>query len=44
MDVTAGSLNYVAPGGVDPPAFRSVVVWSPLDKLVYAAAPLEPPA
>jgi hypothetical protein len=42
MDVTAGSLNYLPPSGVDPPEFRSVVVWSPLDKHVYAAAPLEP--
>ena len=42
MDVTAGSLNYFPPGGVDPPEFRSVVVWSPLDNHVYAAAPLEP--
>lgn len=44
IDVTAGSLNYVPPGGVDPSAFRSVVVWSPLDDHVYAAARLEPPA
>jgi hypothetical protein len=42
MDVTAGSLNYLPPGGVDPPEFRSVVVWSPSDNHVYAAAPLEP--
>lgn len=41
MDVTAGSLNYVPPGGVDPPGFRSVVVWSPSDDHVYAAAPLD---
>lgn len=43
MDVTAGSLNYLPPGGVDPPGFRSVVVWSPSDNHVYAAASLEPP-
>lgn len=42
MDVTAGSLNYLPPGGIDPGEFRSVVVWSPLDNHVYAAAPLEP--
>lgn len=42
LDVTAGSLNYVPPGGVDLAAFRSVVVWSPLDNHVYAAALLEP--
>ena len=42
MDVTAGSLNYSPPGGVDPADFRSVVVWSPLDNHVYAAARLEP--
>ena len=42
MDVTAGSLNYIPPTGVDPPGFRSVVIWSPSDNQVYAAAPLEP--
>ena len=42
VDVTAGSLNYLPPGGVDPAEFRSVVVWSPLDNHVYAAAPLDP--
>lgn len=42
MDVTAGSLNYVAPAGVDPAGFRSVVIWSPLDNHVYAAARLGP--
>lgn len=42
MDVTAGSLNYLPPGGVDPVGFRSVVIWSPSENQVYAAAPLEP--
>lgn len=42
IDVTAGSLNYFPPGGVDPGQFGSVVVWSPSDNHVYAAAPLEP--
>ncbi|HUP70082.1 MAG TPA: hypothetical protein VM142_09750 [Acidimicrobiales bacterium] len=41
MDVTAGSINYVPPVGVDPVEFRSVVIWSPLDNHVYAAATLE---
>ena len=44
LDVTSGSMNYEAPAGVDPEGFRSVVVWSPADKAVYAAAPLEEPA
>ena len=41
LDVTSGSLNYQAPAGVDAEGFRSVVVWSPADNTVYAAAPLE---
>lgn len=44
LDVTAGSLNYPAPVGVEPADFRSVVIWSPSDNSVYAAAPLEPPS
>lgn len=44
LDVTSGSLNYVAPNGVDPEGFRSVVIWSPSDNLAYAAARLEPPS
>ncbi|MGH9156770.1 MAG: hypothetical protein ACRD1K_13255 [Acidimicrobiales bacterium] len=43
LDVTSGSLNYVAPVGVDPEGFRSVVIWSPSDNSAYAAARLEPP-
>ena len=38
LDVTAGSLNYESPTGVDVVGFPSVVVWSPLDKTVYATA------
>lgn len=41
IDVTAGSMNYVPPVGVDPGDFQSVVIWSPLDNHVYAAATLE---
>lgn len=41
LDVTAGSLNYQAPAGVDAEGFRSVVVWSPADNTVYATARLE---
>ncbi|MGH3848526.1 MAG: DM13 domain-containing protein [Pseudonocardiaceae bacterium] len=44
LDVTSGSLNYVAPNGVDPEGFRSVVIWSPSENSVYSAARLEPPA
>jgi len=43
LDVTAGRLNYEAPTGVDPTGFASVVIWSPSDNSVYAAADLEPP-
>jgi len=42
LDVTAGSLNYVAPVGVDPAEFQSVVIWSPADNSAYAAASLAP--
>ncbi|MGH9179295.1 MAG: hypothetical protein ACRD0N_12175 [Acidimicrobiales bacterium] len=41
LDVTAGSLNHVPPTGVEVAGFRSLVVWSPTDDLVYAAAPLD---
>lgn len=44
LDVTSGSLTYQVPAGVDAEGFRSVVVWSPVDGEVYAAAPLEEPA
>jgi hypothetical protein len=44
LDVTAGSLSYPAPVGVEPADFRSVVIWSPTDNSVYAAARLEPPS
>jgi hypothetical protein len=40
MDVTAGSLNYVVPAGLDPTKFRSVVVWCSPISSAYAAATL----
>lgn len=41
MDVTAGSLNYAIPAGIDPTQFGSVVIWCvPIDS-AYAAATLE---
>ncbi|MDQ6803965.1 MAG: DM13 domain-containing protein [Actinomycetota bacterium] len=40
MDVTAGSLNYVVPAGVDPTRFKSLVVWCPATSSAYAAASL----
>lgn len=42
MDVTAGSLNYSVPAGVDPSRFRSVVVWCASVNSAYAAASLGP--
>ena len=42
MDVTAGSLNYTVPAGVDPTRFGSLVVWCPITVSAYAAASLEP--
>lgn len=44
LDVTAGSLNYTAPVGVDPTGFRSLVVWDPSANSAYAAARLQVPA
>ncbi len=43
LDVTAGSLNYLPPVGVDPTEFRSVVIWRPSTNSAYAAATLETP-
>lgn len=40
MDVTAGSLNYAVPAGVDPTRFRSVVVWCRPISSAYTAATL----
>ncbi|MDQ2826277.1 MAG: DM13 domain-containing protein [Actinomycetota bacterium] len=42
MDVTAGSVNYTFPEGVDPGKYKSVVVWCPPIKSAYAAATLGP--
>ncbi|MDQ6777430.1 MAG: DM13 domain-containing protein [Actinomycetota bacterium] len=42
MDVTAGSLNYAVPSGVDPTRFRSLVIWCPATASAYAAASLAP--
>jgi len=40
MDVTAGSLNFVVPAGVDPTQFGSVVIWCAATASAYAAASL----
>jgi hypothetical protein len=40
MDVTAGSLNYLVPAGLDPTKFRSVVVWCSPISSAYTAASL----
>ena len=40
LDVTAGSLNYAVPPGIDPTRFRSVVVWCGPINSAYAAATL----
>ena len=42
LDVTAGSLNFVLPKGLDPTGYRSVVVWCPPVLSAYGAATLEP--
>ncbi|MGI8425637.1 MAG: DM13 domain-containing protein [Actinomycetota bacterium] len=40
LDVTAGSLNYVVPEGIDPSKYRSVVIWCAPINSAYAAATL----
>ena len=40
LPITAGSLNFVLPEGMDPTAYRSVVIWCPLITSAYAAATL----
>jgi hypothetical protein len=40
LDVTAGSMNYPVPAGIDPTRFRSVVVWCAPINSAYAAATL----
>lgn len=44
LDITAGSLNFTLPPGVDPTAYKSVVIWCPLIDSAYAAATLTAPA
>ncbi|MEW6154123.1 MAG: DM13 domain-containing protein [Actinomycetota bacterium] len=41
MDVTAGSLNYPVPEGIDPTKYKSVVIWCAPILSAYAAASLE---
>jgi hypothetical protein len=40
LNITAGSLNFLMPNGVNPAAYRSVVIWCPLITSAYAAASL----
>ncbi len=40
LDITAGSMNFVLPAGVDPLRYRSVVIWCPLITSAYAGATL----
>lgn len=40
LNITAGSLNFVVPGTVDPRRYRSLVIWCPLINSAYAAARL----
>lgn len=42
MPVTAGSLNYRVPRGLDPLEFGSLVVWCPPLSIAYAGATIEP--
>jgi hypothetical protein len=40
LNVTAGSLNFLVPAGVDPTHYGSIVIWCPLVISAYAAASL----
>jgi hypothetical protein len=40
LPITAGSLNFIVPRGVNPTRYRSVVIWCPLITSAYAAASL----
>ena len=42
LDVTAGSLNFVVPPGLDPTGYRSLVIWCERTRNAYAAASLSP--
>lgn len=42
LDVTAGSLNFTVPPGIDPTRYRSVVIWCERLFSAYAAASLAP--
>lgn len=42
LPITAGSLNFRLPRGLDPGRFRSVVIWCPPARSAYAAATLTP--
>jgi hypothetical protein len=42
LNVTAGSLNFLVPPGLDPNRYQSVVIWCPLIVSAYAAASLSP--
>ena len=44
LDVTAGSMNFTVPPGVDPRQYRSVVIWCEQLHTAYAAASLTPAA
>ncbi len=43
LDVTAGSLNFMVPPGLDPAQYRSVVIWCERLYSAYAAASLGTP-
>lgn len=40
LNVTAGSLNFALPKGLNPARYRSAVIWCPLINSAYSAAPL----
>ena len=42
LDVTAGSLNFTVPPGLDPTKYRSLVIWCERTRNAYAAASLKP--
>jgi hypothetical protein len=43
LPITAGSMNFVVPVGVNPHVYQSVVIWCQRQVSAYAAAPLRTP-
>jgi hypothetical protein len=43
LPITAGSMNFMVPAGLDPHGYQSVVIWCERQASAYAGAPLGTP-